>query len=97
MNEISEVNFQLQENNCYQTTLGVSRCASDYRGIKNEEITQRKTKNQKRLRVLAFASLIILLIFVVFVCFVVAFVEIANLKSEIAHLSSAPANNVQNF
>ena len=70
VNEISKENFHLQENSCYQTT-GVSRHDSDYKGVKNEEIAQSKTRNQNRLCVLALASLIILLIFIVFACFAV--------------------------
>ena len=74
-----------------EQTTGASRHDSDYRGIKSEEIAQSKTRNQNRLCVLALASLVILLIFVVFTCLAVAFVEISNLKSEIAHLPSGPA------
>ena len=82
--------FQLQENSCYQTT-GVSQPPAE--GIKNEEVTQSKAGTKIRLGVLALASLIILLIFAVFACFIVAFVEISKIKSEIAHLPSAPTND----
>ena len=82
VNEISEGNFQLQENRCYQTT----RCDSD---VKNEEIIQ--SRSQNRLCVLALAFLIILLISIVIAGFAVAFVKITNLKSEITNLPSVPA------
>ena len=82
--EISKENFQLQENNCYQTT----RCDSD---VKNEKVIQSKSRSQNRLYVLALVFLIILLIFVIIACFAVAFVKITNLKSEITHLPLVPA------
>ena len=88
--EIIREKFQLQENSCYQTTGASQRPAE---GIKNEEVTQSKARSKIRLGVLALGSLIILLIFAVFACFIVAFIEISEIKSEIAYLPSAPTND----
>ena len=85
VNEISKENFHLQENKP-QVLQGMIQIIEVLRAI-----AQSKTRNQNRLCVLALASLVILLIFVVFTCLAVAFVEISNLKSEIAHLPSGPA------